>query len=82
MEKRFIKSFVAIGAVILLMMAFTSCSKETNQKATIKGLVVEKPVHQPYSIQDMMASMMGPGGMPSEAGRDSRQHRRFTDRRA
>jgi len=54
-------------------MTFAACSKDTNQTATIKGVVVEKPVHQPIKIQSMedMASRgsgeAGRAGTPGEA---------------
>ena len=77
MEKRFIKSLVAIGAVILLMMNFTSCSQDTNQTTQqtvkIKGVVKEKPQapeNQTTGAITGRGGMFGgmPGGMPGEAG--------------
>jgi len=68
MGKRFIKSLVVIGIAMLLMMVFAACSKDANQTTTIKGVVVEKPIHQPYkmpSMREMMASAAnGAGGAP------------------
>ena len=76
MGKRFIKSLVAIIAVLLLMITFTACSKDTNQTAIIKGLVVEKPVHQASTMKEAMPGMGSgeegrggaPGGPPGTAG--------------
>ncbi len=74
MGKSFIKSLVASIAAILLMMTFTACSKGTDQTATIKGLVVKKPVHQPtkmLTLEEMMAAAAngaGGAGAPGAAG--------------
>ena len=67
MEKSFIKSLVASIAAILLMMTFTACSKDTNQTTTIKGVVVEKPVHQ-TSKMSSMEEMGSRGSGTGEAG--------------
>ena len=67
MEKRFIKSLVATFFSILLVMTFAACSKGTNQTATIKGVVVEKPVAQPYKMPTM-EEMMGSRGSGDAGG--------------
>jgi hypothetical protein len=74
MEKRFVKSLVAAGVATMLVMTVIACSKGTNQTATIKGVVVEKPVAQPYKMPTM-EEMMGSrgsgetgGGAPGAAG--------------
>ena len=66
MEKRFIKSLVSAIAATMFIITFTSCSKGTDQSATIKGVVVEKPVAQPYKMQTMEEMMAGRG--TGEAG--------------
>jgi len=79
MGKRFLKSLAAVVAATLIMMTFTACSKDSDKTATIKGLVMEKPVAQPYKMQtmeEMMASMGAAaggerGGAPGAAGEAS-----------
>jgi hypothetical protein len=68
MEKRFIKSLVSAIAATLLIITFTACSKGTSRPATIKGVVVEKPVPQPAKVQSMEEMMAGRAGGPGEAG--------------
>lgn len=79
MEKRFIKSLVAAAAAMLLVMTFSACSNDTNQTATIKGVSMEKPVHQRSETGAVQGMMFGgmpggggdeAGGMPGEAGRE------------
>jgi len=69
MGKRFIKSLVAVCALALLTVTFTACSKDTNQTTTIKGVVVEKPVHQRSETGAIQGQgMMFGGGMPGGEG--------------
>lgn len=82
MGKRYVKLLIALSAAAFFMMSFAACSKDAGQTTTIKGVVVEKPVHQPYkmpTMEDMMASRGssadagvggagGTGGAPGAAG--------------
>ena len=69
MKKRFIKTFIAICATTILMISFSAC--DTNQvaevKETIKGVDVEKPVHEPI-LDDWREGMISRGSRPDEAG--------------
>jgi hypothetical protein len=78
MGKKYIKLLITLSAAAFFMMSFAACSKSANQAATIKGIAVEKPVHQPYkmpTMEDMMASRGSgsdasgaAGGSPGAAG--------------
>jgi hypothetical protein len=75
MRKRFAVLLIAMGPAILLMMTFASCGGAGNKTETIKGIVVEKPVHEPVQMQmPPMAEMMGArgerggGAAPGERG--------------
>ncbi|MBP1607843.1 MAG: hypothetical protein H6Q04_78 [Acidobacteria bacterium] len=79
LSKRCTVFLAATAAVILLMMTFAACGG-AGKTETIKGLVVEKPVHEPVQIQmPPMGEMMGMrgerggaagerGGAPGRAG--------------
>jgi len=67
MKKGFIRSLITIMAAIPLIMALTACSKGVNQTATIKGVAVVKPVHQPVNTASAQAAAGRGAGAAGEA---------------
>jgi hypothetical protein len=66
LSKRWVILSMAMGAIILLMMAFAACSGTGGKAETIKGLVVEKPMHEAQQTQ--MSPMGEMAGMRGERG--------------
>jgi hypothetical protein len=81
MDKRFIRSLIAVATAALLVVAFSACTAETGQPSmgtVITGVTVEKPVPEPHEMSTFMPTptMTGegapeggmPGGMPGGDG--------------
>jgi len=67
MGRGFIRSLTAVCAATLLIVSFAACGKDTNQSVKIKGIAVEKPVHERSDTGAIKGGgMFGgmPGGMP------------------
>jgi hypothetical protein len=80
MKKKIIKILIGSCVAIMIVMSYVASiasQNATQTKKIIKGVVIEKPVRQPFkmpTLEEMMASMGGvegrggPGGGPSAAG--------------
>ena len=73
MKKDFIKTLIAAGGAIILMLLFSGCTANSDNKQTvkIKGVVMERPERQPFkmpTMEEMMAERGREGGPPGESG--------------